>query len=184
VLKNYFFAGIWKVNDENSRIRDPNPDPDPLVRGMDPRIRIHTKMSWIRNTSLMLFIWFIVIVQAKYRMYHTGNCYRISTLNRYRTLPAIYSTALLKHLVNISFLCFYIVNSFFSPSVDTGIEKIFVGLQVIRPRLQGSMMLRVTTMEILKLTYWDPARDMLSVLKVIFGYSIAKFSFMFDNNME
>jgi hypothetical protein len=27
-------------------------DPDPLVRGMDPRIliRIHTKMSWIRNT--------------------------------------------------------------------------------------------------------------------------------------
>ena len=36
--------------------------------------------------------------------------------------------------------------------------------QVIRPRLQGSMMLRVTTMEILKLTYWDPARDMRSVL--------------------
>jgi len=27
------------------------PDPDPLVRGMDPRIRIHTKMSWIRNTG-------------------------------------------------------------------------------------------------------------------------------------
>jgi hypothetical protein len=27
------------------------PDPDPLVRGMDPRIRIHTKMSWIRNTT-------------------------------------------------------------------------------------------------------------------------------------
>ena len=26
------------------------------------------------------------------------------------------------------------------------------------------MMLRVTTMEILKLTYWDPARDMRSVL--------------------
>jgi hypothetical protein len=30
-----------------------DPDPDPLVRGMDPRIwiRIHTKMSWIRNTE-------------------------------------------------------------------------------------------------------------------------------------
>jgi hypothetical protein len=28
-----------------------NPDPDPLVRGMDPRIRIHTKMSWIRNIA-------------------------------------------------------------------------------------------------------------------------------------
>jgi hypothetical protein len=26
-------------------------DPDPLVRGMYPRIRIHTKMSWIRNTG-------------------------------------------------------------------------------------------------------------------------------------
>jgi hypothetical protein len=30
-------------------------DPDPLVRGMDPRIliriRIHPKMSWIRNTA-------------------------------------------------------------------------------------------------------------------------------------
>ena len=38
--------------------------------------------------------------------------------------------------------------------------------QVIRPRLQGSMMLRVTTMEILKLTYWHPARDMKSVLTV------------------
>ena len=37
---------------------------------------------------------------------------------------------------------------------------------MIRPRLQGSMMLRVTTMEILKLTYWDPARDMKSVLTV------------------
>jgi hypothetical protein len=23
------------------------------VRGMDPRIRIHTKMSWIRNNALM-----------------------------------------------------------------------------------------------------------------------------------
>jgi hypothetical protein len=42
-----------KVNDENSRIRIQDPDPDPLVRGMDPRIqiRIHPKMSWIRNTG-------------------------------------------------------------------------------------------------------------------------------------
>ncbi len=35
---NLFFVGILKVSDENL-----------LVRGMDPRIRIHTKMSWIRN---------------------------------------------------------------------------------------------------------------------------------------
>jgi hypothetical protein len=59
VLKISFFAGILKVNDENGRIRiqDPDPDlipdPDPLVRGMDPRIRfrIHPRMSWIRNTA-------------------------------------------------------------------------------------------------------------------------------------
>ncbi len=46
-----FFAGILKVSDKNSRIRIQ--DPDPLVRGMDPRIRIriHPKMSWIRNTG-------------------------------------------------------------------------------------------------------------------------------------
>jgi hypothetical protein len=35
---------------------DPDPlvrgtDPDPFVRGIDPRIRIRTKMSWIRNTG-------------------------------------------------------------------------------------------------------------------------------------
>jgi hypothetical protein len=28
-----------------------DPNPDPLVRGMDPRIRIHAKMSWIRKTA-------------------------------------------------------------------------------------------------------------------------------------
>ncbi|XP_059078409.1 uncharacterized protein LOC131876889 [Tigriopus californicus] len=37
-------------------------------------------------------------------------------------------------------------------------------VKVIRPRLQGSMMLRVTTMEILKLTYWNPAKDMKALL--------------------
>jgi hypothetical protein len=51
-VKNLFFAGMLKVNDENSRIRIQ--DPDPSVRSMDPRIRIriHPKMSWIRNTAL------------------------------------------------------------------------------------------------------------------------------------
>ncbi len=28
------------------------PDPDPLIRGMDPRIRIHPKMLWIHNAGL------------------------------------------------------------------------------------------------------------------------------------
>jgi hypothetical protein len=43
---------MLKVNDENSRMRIP--DPDPLVRSMDPRIRIriHPKMSWIRNPTV------------------------------------------------------------------------------------------------------------------------------------
>jgi hypothetical protein len=39
-LKNKFFVGVWKANDENSRIWI--------------RIRIHTKMSWIRNTEKTL----------------------------------------------------------------------------------------------------------------------------------
>jgi hypothetical protein len=33
------------------RIQDPNPDPNPLFRGMETRIRIHPKMTWIRNTG-------------------------------------------------------------------------------------------------------------------------------------
>ncbi len=51
IKKKLFFVGVLKVNDENSRVLIQ--DPDPLVRGMDPRIRIriHTKMSWIRNTG-------------------------------------------------------------------------------------------------------------------------------------
>ncbi len=53
VLKIFLFSGILKVNDENNRIRIIDPDRDPLVRGMDPRIRIriHPKMSWISNTG-------------------------------------------------------------------------------------------------------------------------------------
>ncbi len=48
---------VQKVNDENSRIRTyPNPDLDLLVKGMDPRIRIHTKMSWIRNTGFVSYM--------------------------------------------------------------------------------------------------------------------------------
>jgi hypothetical protein len=55
--KNFFkqnlflrFLKVFKVNDENSRIRSHDPDPDPLVKGMDLRIRIHNKISWICNT--------------------------------------------------------------------------------------------------------------------------------------
>ncbi len=40
-----------KYNKHKNLQQDPDPNPDPLVRGMDPRIRIHSKMSWIRNTD-------------------------------------------------------------------------------------------------------------------------------------
>ncbi len=40
---------------------DLNPDQDPLVRGMDLRIRIHTEMSWIRNTAFSVSIFLFTI---------------------------------------------------------------------------------------------------------------------------
>ncbi len=48
-FKLVFCWHLGKVIDENSRIRI-----QIQIRGMDPRIRIriHTRMSWIRNTAL------------------------------------------------------------------------------------------------------------------------------------
>ncbi|XP_069681648.1 baculoviral IAP repeat-containing protein 6-like [Periplaneta americana] len=43
-------------------------------------------------------------------------------------------------------------------------------VKVVRPRLQGSMMLRVAGMDVLKLSHWNPARDMRSVLQEIKDY--------------
>ncbi len=40
---------------------EPDPNPDPLVRGMDPRIRIHPKMSWSRNTA-----WYVTQMKTKH----------------------------------------------------------------------------------------------------------------------
>jgi hypothetical protein len=45
-LKHFFgchLEGHWR------KFQDPAPDPNPLVKGTDPQIRIRTKMSWIRN---------------------------------------------------------------------------------------------------------------------------------------
>ncbi len=36
--------------------QDRHPDPDSIVRGMGPRIRIRTKISWIRNTDEKCYI--------------------------------------------------------------------------------------------------------------------------------
>ncbi len=38
---------------------DTDQNPDPSVRGMDPRIRIHNKMSWIRNTGNQTVVYII-----------------------------------------------------------------------------------------------------------------------------
>ncbi len=51
-----FFLLFVYENDVNVPSKsNTNPDPDPLVWGMDPRIQIriwiHTKTSWIRNTG-------------------------------------------------------------------------------------------------------------------------------------
>ena len=43
---------MTKIAGSVSRIRIQDPDPDPLVRGIVPRIRIRTKMSRIRNNWL------------------------------------------------------------------------------------------------------------------------------------
>jgi hypothetical protein len=42
---------MTKIAGSGSRIRIRIRIRIPLVRGMDPRIRIHPKMSWIRNTA-------------------------------------------------------------------------------------------------------------------------------------
>ncbi len=70
-----FFVGIL------GRSKTKKQDPDPLVRGMDPRIQIqiHPNMSWIRNTGfnnsipvpLYYFLQahvFLVMDQAYYRV--------------------------------------------------------------------------------------------------------------------
>jgi hypothetical protein len=41
----------WRLEGQCRKNQDPDPNPDPLVRGMDPRIRIDTKMSRISNTG-------------------------------------------------------------------------------------------------------------------------------------
>ncbi len=44
-------------------------DPDPLVRGMDPRIRIHSIMSWIRKTATNIYDEFPVYRAVPRKLY-------------------------------------------------------------------------------------------------------------------
>ncbi len=57
----------WHVEGQWRKWQDPDPNRDPLVRSMDPRIRIriHLKMSWIRNTALL-----ILRIQKNYAQVH------------------------------------------------------------------------------------------------------------------
>ncbi len=52
-VKNEFFAGMLKVNDENSRIRIP--DPDPLVRSMDQTQNVIDPEHWLDVLLLFFF---------------------------------------------------------------------------------------------------------------------------------
>ncbi len=49
-LKIIFLLALWRSMTKIAR----SGSRDPLVRGMDPRIRIHHKMSWIRNTGYLI----------------------------------------------------------------------------------------------------------------------------------
>jgi hypothetical protein len=49
-LKCTLFTKNWTFSKTSCFFQN-LPYPDPLVRGMDPRIRIHTKRSWIRITA-------------------------------------------------------------------------------------------------------------------------------------
>ncbi len=51
--KIWIFFYIPKATEERSWIL--SLDPDPLVRGTDPRIRIRTNMSRIPNTALKVY---------------------------------------------------------------------------------------------------------------------------------
>jgi hypothetical protein len=54
--ENFFFKLVFCWHLDPDPLPDPNLDQDPLVRGMDPRIqiRIHIKISWIRNTGFYM----------------------------------------------------------------------------------------------------------------------------------
>ncbi len=62
----------WHLEGQWRKKQDPDQDPDPLVRGMDPRIRIririHPKMSWIRNTALNKNKWQIAKKSATHSL--------------------------------------------------------------------------------------------------------------------
>ncbi len=62
-------TAILKVTNENSRIRSRSRIQILLVRGTDPRIRICTRMSRIRNTDRSLFV--VRLYQCEI-MYKTG----------------------------------------------------------------------------------------------------------------
>ncbi len=55
--------------------KDPDPNTDTLDRGMGPRIRIHTKMSWICNTAFLQ-------VARRYGDFFIRQIHKFDDLNR------------------------------------------------------------------------------------------------------
>jgi hypothetical protein len=55
----------WSLQGQRRKYQDPDPDlnldPDPLVRGMDPRIRIHTKKNHGFGTLIITSTFFFLI---------------------------------------------------------------------------------------------------------------------------
>jgi hypothetical protein len=54
----------WHLEGQRRKFQDP--DPDPLVRGMDLRIRIHPKMSWIRNSEKIVL--YCILISTYYKI--------------------------------------------------------------------------------------------------------------------
>jgi hypothetical protein len=53
IYEKSFFCILTKSHQS----KDPDPHPDSVVRGMDPRIRINTQMLWIRNTAKKIYLY-------------------------------------------------------------------------------------------------------------------------------
>jgi hypothetical protein len=79
-----FFVGVLKVNDENSRIQIRIRIP---IHYSKAWIRIHTKMSWIRNTGLKAHV-YLSIVRLVLLPGALGELELGWALQRVRLLPA------------------------------------------------------------------------------------------------
>jgi hypothetical protein len=76
---NYFFVGLLKVNDKNE---DPDPNPDPLVRGMDPQ-----HWSRLKFISVFLFCFAFGTMTSSYSGGADGSSHRRGSLQGQQRVP-------------------------------------------------------------------------------------------------